>query len=87
MKITARVTTVKEVEIEIKFPAYYKSIAHNIKAVSETKCIWVTNSIDIQTSLDPSYHLFGNDMYSPSTPEEFNAALEAAINHINELNK
>ncbi len=87
MKFKTKVNREEVIEIEINFPAFFKSAAHNVKVFSEKEAIWVTNNVDIQTSLDPSFHVFGNTMFEPSTPEEFNAALEAAINHVNELNK
>jgi len=87
MKFKTKVKREEVIEIEINFPAFFKSAAYNVKVISEKKAIWVINNVDIQTLLDPSFHVFGNTMFEPSTPEEFNAALEAAINHINELNK
>ena len=77
----------KEYTLEVEsLPAYFKNIAHNIKVISEDKCLWITNNQDVLTHRIPIYFLVGED-YKPSTPEEFNAAFESAINHINELNK
>ena len=82
----------EHVQVFIKvdsLPAYFKSKVntHQVKIISETQCIWVTNKHDISTDIDAVYSIYGQGIYSPSTPEEFNAAFEAAINHINELNK
>ena len=77
-----------QVFIEVEsLPSYFKSSAHDIKIISETENIWITNKRDIQTGCDAIYNIHGESIYKPSTPEEFNAAFEAAINHINELNK
>lgn len=66
-------------------PAYFKSIAHNVKVISENECLWVTNDRDIKTHDMPAFYIDSD--YEPSTPEEFNAALANAIRHIKNLNK
>ena len=85
MKIKQKVTTTKEVEIDIEFPAYFKNHGNFIKCFNEARNVWIKEKDICHNFLGLDYIIEQN--YQSSTPEEFNAAFESAINHINELNK
>lgn len=91
MKLTSNTTKTingKEVypSIEVEsLPAYFKSSAHNVKLISETKCIWITNDENIISSYDAVFIMYDDNDYIPSTESEFNQAYEAAITNIKNL--
>ena len=85
-KIIVKREIKEEVEIDIEFPAFFKKGDNIIKAFSQYNNVWIRKKTDIDHNyLGIDYIIEQN--YEPSTPEEFNAALESAINYINEINK
>jgi hypothetical protein len=70
--ITKKVDTIEKINIEL--PAYYKTLAHQFKIISEQYCIFVTqgiNNISIQKSHS---ELPFNVNAIESTEQEFNDA-------------
>lgn len=80
MKITTKKTV--EVETEITLPAYYKTIAHQLKIYSETNCICITNNKEI--SIQHVGLAFALNA-QPSTETEFLTAYSQTLITLNQL--
>ena len=89
MKITVKTNQVIEKEIDLESPLYLKhknldSYAYFKDEKTKGLIVWANDNIASSNTI-ANFGLFNE--FIPSTPEEFNAALEAAINHIQNLNK
>lgn len=89
MKLIVKTSQVIEKEIDLESPLYLKhknldSYAYFKDEKTKGLIVWSSDNIVTSNTIE-NFGLFNE--FIPSTKEQFNAALEAAINHINELNK
>ena len=85
IRVTKKVEVIEKVQIEL--PAYYKTIAHQFKIISEQHCICVTvgaNTVKMETA---HAELPFNVSATESTETEFNDAFMQVMSKLKNLIK
>jgi len=83
--ITKKIEVIEKVQIEL--PAYYKTIAHQIKIISEKYCICVTIGVDNIQIMKAHAQLPFDIKANESTEQEFNDAFMETMSKLKNLIK